>query len=96
MLILIASFVTFAGIILLMSHLEPQTRRRMSGQWRGRLDLLVHGTIIILFHGTFAGLVQAELAGIMFSIYLRFYAYAYGYEFKDESGRWMLMAGKWQ
>ena len=94
MIYLMAGFISFAGIILLMSHLEPQTRRRMCGQYRGRLDLLVHVTIIVLFHGTFTGLIQAEFAGIMFSIYLRFYAYAYGYEFKRD-GVWMLMPGNW-
>lgn len=77
---LVAAFVTFFVFFLMLRHLSAQTVRRLFGYalW---LDLCVHGTILIMFLGTSTmGLLQAEAAGILFTLYIRFYRWGWGYE----------------
>lgn len=74
-----SALVTFVSLWLLIRHIKPRTMRRLVGRL-GLFDLVLHATIIILFHGTFTGLMQAECAGIMISLYLRGYRWAFGYE----------------
>ncbi len=77
---LVAGFVSFFSFVLLMTHLRPGTLRLLVG-YKGVVDVLLHGTILWMFFGTSTmGLLQAEAAGICFSLYLRFYSWAFGYE----------------
>jgi hypothetical protein len=82
---LILACVTFTGIMLIASHLEAQTLRRLVG-YKLQVDIVLHGCIIVLFHSTFAGLMQAEFAGIMISISLRLYRHFMGYETLERIG----------
>lgn len=88
-----AAFVSFASFVLLLTHLDQRYMRRIVGM-KGWFDLLLHGTIIWMFFGTSTmGLLQAEAAGICFSLYLRFYHWAFGYEvFK--SFKWRRFPGR--
>ncbi len=88
-----AAFVSFSSFALLMSHLSPSTMRRLAG-YKGFLDVTLHGTIIYMFFGTSTdGLLQAECAGIMFSLWIRLYRYAWGYERRNGVG-WIRYAGR--
>lgn len=86
---LASALVTFVGLWLLIQHIPAQRMRRFAG-YLGWFDTLLHVTIISLFIGTFSGLMQAEAAGIMVSLYLRLYRWAFGFE------RWQRYAGKRQ
>lgn len=95
---LVAAFVTFTVFFLLLKHLSPQTVRRLFGYalW---IDIALHGSILMMFLGTSTmGLLQAEAAGIMFSLYIRFYRWAWGYErYESWPGRglcWIRYTGK--
>lgn len=91
--ILGSALISFLSFAFLLSYLDPQTRRRMAGQYRMHIDILVHGTILWIFLGTSThGLIQAEAAGLCFSLYLRAYAHFKGYEKKD-NGVWIRYAG---
>lgn len=74
-----AALVTFAAFWILTRHLSPKTMRKVVGH-KGKIDVVLHLTVILLFHGTFSGLMQAEAAAILFSCYLLFYRWAWGYE----------------
>jgi presenilin-like A22 family membrane protease len=88
----IATIVSFAGFILILSHLPPRWMRRLCG-YKAITDVLLHGTIIWMFIGTSTmGLLQAEAAGICFSLFLRAYRYFAGYEIL-RSGKWVRFAG---
>lgn len=75
-----AAVVSFISFLLIVRHLSQKWLRRMVGHmWVP--DLTVHGTVIWMFLGTSTlGLIQAELAAIMFSVWLRAYRKAFGYE----------------
>lgn len=91
---MLAAFVSFVSFILLMTHLSGRTMRRIVG-YKGVVDLLLHGTILWMFLGTSTlGLLQAEAAGILFSMYLRFYSWAWGYE-RLTQFKWQRFAGRW-
>ena len=89
---LASALVTFVGLWLLMQHIQAQTMRRIVG-YMGLFDVLLHSSIILLFHSTFHGLMQAEAAGIMISLYLRIYRWAFGAERLTRSG-WMRWPGR--
>lgn len=90
---LIAALVSFASFMLLISHVSARAMRRLVG-YKGWVDVCLHSTILFLFFGTSTdGLLQAEAAGILFSVYLRAYAWIIGYE-KLHNGRWVRYAGK--
>jgi len=96
---IISAFVTFTVWILLIKHCKAQTIRRIFG-YALAIDLVLHGTILFMFFGTSTeGLLQAEAAGIMFSLYIRFYRRAWGYErFEHWPGVgycWVRYAGWW-
>ncbi len=89
----IAAFVSFVSFALLMQHMSPQTMRRLVG-YKGYVDVMLHGTILYMFLGTSTmGLLQAEAAGICFSLYLRFYSWAFGYE-RIRNFKWQRFAGR--
>lgn len=93
MFIIIAACVSFGGIWFLLTHLPHVWMRRLVG-YKGWIDLLLHGSIIWLFLGTSTlGLLQAELCAIMFSISLRVYRWAWGYEKLTRHG-WQRHAGR--
>ena len=84
-LIIGASLITFIGALLLLSYLPPQSMRRLVGQYRMYVDVILHVGIIAMFLGTStAGLLQAEAAGIGISLYLRYYARFKGLERREE------------
>jgi hypothetical protein len=90
--IIFAALVSFFGIVLLSTHLEPHTMRRIVG-YCGWVDLALHSTVILLFMGTSTmGLIQAELCAIMFSLALRWYRHRHGYERMTARG-WVRYAG---
>lgn len=78
--IFFAALVSFISFMFIMQHFSGGTLRKLVGyMWIP--DLTVHGTIISIFLGTSTmGLIQAEAAAIMFSLWLRWYKHAYGYE----------------
>ena len=87
-----AAIISFVGFMLIIHHIPKQFFRRLVG-YKGWVDVILHGSIIWMFLGTSTlGLMQAELAGILFSLYLRGYAYMAGYE-KRVDGRWMRYPG---
>lgn len=88
----VAMFITFFSFALLLSHLSSSTVRKIVG-YKGIVDVLLHATVIWLFMGTMQGLLQAEAAAICFSLYLRGYHWALGYE-RIVNGRWQRYAGK--
>lgn len=89
----VAMFVSFMGVALLLTHLKPTTMRKLVG-YKGFVDVFLHGAILYLFMGTSTmGLLQAEAAGICFSLYLRAYAYAFGYE-RLHDFKWRRHAGR--
>jgi hypothetical protein len=90
---LTAAFVSFASFALLLTHMSPQTLRRIVG-YKGYVDVILHGTILWMFFGTSTmGLLQAEAAGICFSLYLRFYSWAFGYERLNQHLSWVRYSG---
>jgi hypothetical protein len=89
---LASALVTFVSLWLLIQHIPAQRMRRVVG-YMGWFDLILHGTIIYLFIGTFSGLMQAEAAGIMISLYLRLYRWAFGYE-RRQGWKWMRWPGR--
>lgn len=90
----VAALVTFTSFMLLISHVSPQCLRRLVG-YKGKVDLVLHGTVIFLFFGTSTdGLLQAEAAAIMFSLFLRLYRWAAGYEVYDFKRGWIRHAGR--
>ena len=96
--ILAAALISFFSISLLMNaYLQRDTRRKVAGQWAGRVDLTIHGLVIFLFMGTSTiGLIQAELAAIMFTCYNRYYYRAmHGASYKDADGNWLFIPGLW-
>lgn len=75
-----AAVVTFASMMLLVSHLSPKFLRRLVG-YKGYFDIVLHTTILYMFFGTSTeGLLQAECAGIFFSLWLRAYRWLFGFE----------------
>ena len=89
----VAAFVTFCSFMLLISHMAPQTLRRLVG-YKGKVDLVLHTTVIFMFFNTSTdGLLQAEAAAIMFSLFLRAYRYLMGYE-QLRAGKWQRFAGR--
>jgi hypothetical protein len=89
----VAGFVSFMSFVLLLTHLSKPTMRRLVG-YKGFVDVLLHGSILYMFFGTSTmGLLQAEAAGICFSLYLRAYSWAFGYE-RLRGLRWQRYAGR--
>jgi hypothetical protein len=90
---LVAALITFSVIVLLLTNLGAHWVRRVVG-YAAVTDVIVHGTILYLFLGTSTlGLLQAEAAGLMFSFWLRYYRWAWGYE-RLTSGGWVRYAGR--
>lgn len=89
------ALVSFAAFVLLLSHVSKQGMRRLVG-YKGWTDAVLHTSVMLLFFGTSTeGLIQAEAAAILFSVWLRVYAYACGYERFDWSRmRWVRYAGR--
>ena len=89
------ALVSFAAFFLLLSHVSKRTMRRLVG-YKGWTDTVLHGSVLVLFFGTSTeGLIQAEAAAILFSVWLRAYAYACGYErFNWQRSRWVRYAGR--
>lgn len=85
--------ISFASFWLLASHISPRGMRRLVG-YKGYVDLVLHTTVIMMFIGTSTdGLIQAEGACILFSISLRAYRWAMGYEKLTRTG-WQRYAGR--
>ena len=85
--------VSFAAMMLLVTHLSPKYTRRMVG-YKGAFDIMLHSSILYMFWGTSTeGLLQAECAGILFSVWLRGYRWAFGYE-RFVAKRWVRYSGK--
>jgi hypothetical protein len=90
---LTSMLVTFFSAWLLLTHLQPSWRRRLVG-YAGWTDVIVHGTVLAMFLGTSThGLLQAEGAAIMFSLWLRAYRWAWGYE-RVVGTRWVRFTGR--
>lgn len=94
----VAAFVTFTVFLLLIHHLSAQAIRRVFG-YALFIDITLHATILYMFIGTSTmGLLQAEAAGILFSLYIRFYRWGWGYErYTHWPGRglcWVRWSGK--
>lgn len=89
------ALVSFFAFFLLVSHMNARTVRRLVG-YKGWTDLILHSCVILLFFGTSTeGLIQAEAAAILFSVWLRVYRWACGYERYDWSKlRWRRYAGR--
>lgn len=88
------ALVSFAAVYLLLSHLQPRGTRRLVG-YKGYVDVVLHTSVMALFFNTSTeGLIQAEAAAIMFSLWLRAYAWAFGYERYIRTRRaWVRYAG---
>lgn len=72
---LVAAFVSFASFMFILWHIPAKWFRRLMG-YKGWVDLVMHTTVLWMFFATSTmGLLQAEAACIMFSVYMRFYAY---------------------
>lgn len=90
---LIAALISFFSAWLLLGHVSPAMRRRIVG-YAGWADLIVHGTVIVMFMGTSTlGLLQAEAAAILWSLWLRAYRWAFGYE-RLERWKWVRFTGR--
>lgn len=88
------ALVSFAALMFLLTHVSPQTMRRLVG-YKGWTDLVLHATVLFLFFGTSTeGLIQAEAAAILFSLYLRGYRWAFGYERFSVAHGWRRYAGR--
>lgn len=94
--LLAEALISFTAFYLLLSHLSGRVLRRMVG-YVGITDTLLHGSVLYLFFQTSTdGLIQAEAAAIMFSLFLRGYRYAKGWERYDvKQMRWRRFAGHW-
>lgn len=92
--ILAAALISLVSVLLVVSHLEAQTVRRIVG-YQFQVDLILHASILCLFIGTSTlGLIQAEAAGIGFSLWLRAYRKLRGYERYDTGTKsWIRYAG---
>lgn len=93
---ILAAFISFFAFYMLSRHIQPQTMRRLMG-YVGWVDMVLHGTVFLMFFGTFQGLMQAEAAAILFSMYLRWYRWAWGFErYTRWQGRlcWVRTTGK--
>lgn len=91
---IIAAFVSFFSFWLLMKHLSPSTMRKVVAR-PYLIDFPLHIGILWMFLGTSTlGLLQAEAAGIMFSLYLRWYRWAWGFEMSGKrfAGRFTRLA----
>lgn len=77
---IVAAFVSFFSFWLLMRYIPRDVMRVIVGHaWV--IDIPLHVGILWMFLGTSTnGLLQAEAAGILFSLYLRWYRKAYGYK----------------
>lgn len=91
----LATFVSFISFWLIMSHISGPTMRKLVGH-KGWVDIALHSTILFLFFGTSTeGLLQAEAAGILFSVWLRLYAFLFGYSrFDWRQRRWRHYQGR--
>lgn len=90
---LVAALITFCVIVMLLTNLGAHNVRRVVG-YPFATDLLVHGSIIYMFIGSSTlGLLQAEAAGLLFSLWMRYYRWAWGYERLTKSG-WIRYAGR--
>lgn len=89
------ALVSFAAFFLLLSHVSRRTMRRLVG-YKGWTDLVLHSLVLMMFFGTSTeGLIQAEAAAILFSVWLRVYRWACGYEVYNWSRyRWVRYAGR--
>lgn len=89
------ALVSFFAFFLVVSHMSPRMVRRLVG-YKGWTDLCLHSLVILLFFGTSTeGLIQAEAAAILFSLWLRGYKWAFGFErFDYRKLRWQRYAGK--
>ena len=84
--------VSFTSFHLLLTHVGRPTMRKLVG-YKGWVDVTLHSTILYMFFATSTGgLLQAELAGILFSLYLRGWSRWYGYD-RLKNGRWVSYAG---
>lgn len=91
---LFAAVISFVSFWLMLRHFSPKVMRRVVG-YMWVTDLVLHGTILYLFFGTSTlGLIQAEAAGICFSLYLRWYRWAWGFERLHKNGRWYRYHGR--
>jgi hypothetical protein len=91
---LIAASITFAVIWLLLTNLGAHWVRRVVG-YQIATDLVVHGSILWMFLGTSTlGLLQAEAAGIMFSVWMCYYRWAWGYERLSLTAGWLRYRGR--
>ena len=90
---LVAALVSFFSVWLLLAHVSPAARRRIVG-YAGWADVIVHSTVIVAFLGTSTlGLLQAEAAAILWSLWLRTYRWAFGYE-RLEGWKWVRFTGR--
>lgn len=89
------ALVSFAAFFLLLSHLSSRSMRRLVG-YKALADCILHGTVLFMFFGTSTdGLIQAEAAAVLFSVYLRVYVWAKGWErFDWKQLRWRRFAGR--
>jgi len=88
------ALVSFAAFFLLITHLSARTVRRLVG-YKGWTDVVLHGAVLFLFFGTSTeGLIQAEAAAILFSVWLRAYRWAFGYERHSIAHGWRRYAGR--
>jgi hypothetical protein len=89
------ALVSFAAFFLLLSHLSSRGMRRLVG-YKALADIVLHGTVLFMFFGTSTeGLIQAEAAAVLFSVYLRVYVWAKGWErFDWKQLRWRRFAGR--
>lgn len=88
------ALVSFAAFFLLITHLSAHTVRRLVG-YKGWTDLVLHASVLFLFFGTSTeGLIQAEAAAILFSLWLRVYRWAFGYERYFLAHGWRRYAGR--
>ncbi len=90
------ALVSFAAFFLLLTHISSRAMRRLVG-YKGWADVVMHGSVLAVFLGTSTeGLIQAEAAAVLFSVYLRVYRYARGWErFDVKQFRWRRYAGHW-
>lgn len=93
---ILAAFVSFFAFYLLLRHLDAKLMRRLLG-YVAWFDVTLHLMIFTLFMGTVSGLLQAEAAGIMFSLYLRFRRWGWGYSrFHWRTRTWMRTVGHFE
>lgn len=87
-----AALITFFAMFCITWHLSRTTCQRIAG-YALFVDLLIHGSVLYVFLGTSTlGLMQAELSAIFFTLALRGYRFAFGYQ-RVARGRWVLYPG---